>query len=257
VPVTTLAVAILGVGEAGACFADDLAAPGVDVRTWDPDPRRPGNAPSPELATAGADVVLSLNSAAAALDAALSVASVLRRGQLYADLNSAAPRLKRELAALIEPTGALFADVALLTPVPGNGLRTPALASGSGAAELARLLGPLGMPVETLDGGPGAAAERKLLRSVFMKGLAAAVIESLDAARAAGAEAWLRSEIADVIDAAVVDRLVAGSRRHAARRVHEMRAACELLTELGVEPRVAAAAVAQLEELAKGAGATE
>jgi len=241
-------IAILGVGEAGACYADDLAAAGAHVRTWDPDGSRSRTAASAEDAVRGADVVLSVNAAAAALDAARGVAGALGAGQVYADLNTSAPALKRELAAIVEPTGASFADVALLAAVPGRGLRTPAFASGSGAEELARVLGPLGMAVETIDGGAGAAAERKLLRSVFMKGMAAAATESLEAAEAAGCADWLHDDIAREIGAPLLDRLVEGSRLHARRRVHEMEAACELLADLGVEPRVAAAARASLEE---------
>jgi 3-hydroxyisobutyrate dehydrogenase-like beta-hydroxyacid dehydrogenase len=237
-------------GEAGSGFAADLAALGVELRTWDPDPARERSVASPLEAVHGAEVVLSLNSATAALEAARSVSAALRAGQVYADLNSAAPRVKRDLASVVEPTGALFADVALLTPVPGRGLRTPALASGGGAEQLARLLGPLGMPVEVIDGDAGAAAERKLIRSVFAKGLAAAVLESLQAAEAAGCDEWLRADLAGELGAERLERLVDGSRRHAARRVDEMEAACELLTELGVEPRVAAAALASLRDLA-------
>ena len=37
-----------------------------------------------------------------------------------------------------------------------------------------------------LDGPAGLAAARKLLRSVFYKGMAASIVEALDAARAAG-----------------------------------------------------------------------
>ena len=85
-----------------------------------------------------------------------------------------------------------------------------------------------------------------------MKGLAAAIVESLEGAEAAGCEAWLRGDIASTLESAdvsLLDRLVDGSRRHAARRVEEMEAACELLRELGVEPRVASSAAAQLAEL--------
>jgi len=242
-------IAILGIGEAGACYADDLTAAGASVRTWDP--ARPSSADSAEEAARSASVVLSINAAAAALDAARDVVGVLGAGQVYADLNTSAPALKRELAAVVEPTGASFADVALLAAVPGRGLRTPAFASGSGAEELARLLGPLGMPVEAIEGGAGAAAERKLLRSVFMKGMAAAATESLEAAEAAGCAEWLHDDIAREIGAPLLDRLVEGSRLHARRRVHEMEAACELLADLGVEPRVASAALASLEELAR------
>ena len=82
----------------------------------------------------------------------------------------------------------------------------------------------------------------KLLRSVFMKGIAAAAIESLEAAKAAGAEERIHAEIAEVLGEPLLGRLLTGSRAHAARRVEEMRAAAAYLEELGVEPRVATAA---------------
>jgi 3-hydroxyisobutyrate dehydrogenase-like beta-hydroxyacid dehydrogenase len=251
-----LTVALLGLGEAGSALAGDLAAAGASVRGFDPATGRGVDgvelAGDPAAAVAGADVVLSVNAASAALAAARGVADVLAPGQVYADLNASGAALKRTLAEVVAPTGAAFADVALMAPVPGNGLRTPALVSGPGAPAFAERLGPLGMPVEVLGEEPGEASARKLLRSVFMKGLAAASIESLRAARAAGCEPWLHDEIAGVLagaDAALLDRLLTGSERHAARRVHEMRDARELLAELGVEPRVAAAAEAWLAAL--------
>lgn len=255
---TVRRIAILGVGEAGSRFAQDLADLGVDVRAWDPDPERHvdgiGLADSPTEAVAGVDVVLSMNSAAAALDAARAARPALGSGQLYADLNTAAPRLKDELAALVSSSGASFADVALMGPVPSRGVQTPALVSGSGAAAFAAAFGAFGMPIEIVDGGAGSAAARKLVRSVFMKGLAASAIESLQAARAVGCEPWLFEEIARVLDGPgepLLQRLLEGSRQHAVRRADEMEAACELLEELGVEPRIAKAAAASLEELAR------
>ena len=209
-------------------------------------------AASPEEAVAGAAAVLSLNSADAALLAARSVAGALGSGQLFADLNSAGAPLKRELAEVIEPTGALFADVALMAPVPGRGLRTPALASGPGAELFAERIGGLGMPVEVVGPEPGQAAVRKLLRSVFMKGLAAAAIEALTAAQAAGCEDWLRAEIAGALasaDGALLERFETGSRKHAARRVHEVEDASALLRELAVEPRISEASAGWLKEL--------
>jgi hypothetical protein len=41
---------------------------------------------------------------------------------IYADLNTASPALKHELAALVADSGAQFADVALIGPVPARGL---------------------------------------------------------------------------------------------------------------------------------------
>jgi 3-hydroxyisobutyrate dehydrogenase-like beta-hydroxyacid dehydrogenase len=236
-------IAVLGLGEAGARIAADLAAAGVDVRGYDP-VVSPGD---PAAAVAEAQVVLSLTTAAPARDAAAAALPGLQPGALYADLNAAAPALKRQLAALVPS----FVDVALLGAVSVSGLATPSLASGPGAERFAELFEPLGMPVEIVSDRPGDASALKLLRSVFMKGIAAAAVESLAAAEAAGRREWLEEQLAGVITPALLRRLVDGSSRHAARRVDEMDAACELLASLGVEPRIAGASRAVLAELAE------
>jgi 3-hydroxyisobutyrate dehydrogenase-like beta-hydroxyacid dehydrogenase len=243
-------IGILGLGEAGGTIAADLRAAGATVRGFDIDPATEPDAESPTAAAEGADLVLSLVTASEALVAARSVLDVLAPGQVYADVNTSGAALKRELAELIEPTGARFADVALMAPVPGRGIETPALASGPGADAVAGTLGAFGMPVTVLDAEPGAAATRKLLRSVAWKGVAAVVNEALDAARAAGVEEWMRAELLDLfagVDETGIERMEDGSRRHAARRAHEMADVAALLRELDVEPRLAEAAQAQLE----------
>jgi 3-hydroxyisobutyrate dehydrogenase-like beta-hydroxyacid dehydrogenase len=181
----------------------------------------------------------------------------LRPGALFADLNTSAPQLKRELAAVVNEAGARFVDVALLGPVPARGIGTQALASGSGATSFAEIFMPLGMPVEVVSDQPGDAAALKLLRSVFMKGIAAAAIESLEAADAAGHREWLEQELAAVIGEPLLRRLVEGSRRHAVRRTDEMEAARELLLSLGVEPRITSASASLLADLAAAGRAAE
>jgi 3-hydroxyisobutyrate dehydrogenase-like beta-hydroxyacid dehydrogenase len=251
-------VALLGLGEAGAAIASDLVAQGVVARGWDPDPARRvagvERAASAREAVEGADVVLSINAQAAAVPAALSVVGALTTDHLFADLNTTSAEVKRQVAAAIVPSGAAFVDVALLAPVPGTGVRTPCLASGAGAERFAEIFGVFGMPVEVLSDVPGEAATRKLLRSVFMKGLAAAIIESLSAAELAGCEPWARAQIVSVLtgaDESLVDRLVHGSKQHARRRVDEMDAAAAVVADLGLEPHVALAAAAVLRSLAE------
>jgi 3-hydroxyisobutyrate dehydrogenase-like beta-hydroxyacid dehydrogenase len=249
---TTQVMTVLGLGEAGGRLASDLVAAGVEVHGYDPVPASlpegVAHAGDPASAVSRSTVVLVLTTAASALAAAESAVPGLREGAIYADLNTTSPALKQEIAAVVSP--AQFADVALLGPVPAHGLATPALASGPGARAFADVFRPLGMPVEVVSERPGDAAVLKLLRSVFMKGLAASALESLRAAEAAGHAGWLEGEIAAVVGEPLLERLVEGSRRHAARRVDELEAARELLLELGIEPRMASASAAVLAELA-------
>jgi 3-hydroxyisobutyrate dehydrogenase-like beta-hydroxyacid dehydrogenase len=200
----------------------------------------------------GSDAVLSLNSGSVAVDVAASVAGELSGGTLFADLNTAAPGVKREVAKIVDAAGGSFADVALLGPVPGRGLRTPALVSGNGGELFQRLLGGLGMPVTVVGELPGEASARKLARSVFAKGLAASVGESLAAAERLGCEQWLHAELERTLveaDADLLRRLIDGSHLHAARRSEEMAAAVAMLNDLGVPPRIAAASEEWLRSL--------
>ena len=151
--------------------------------------------------------------------------------------------------------GSVIARDLIAAGVRVRGLRVPMLASGFGAARYAAILGPLGADIEVLDGPAGLAAGRKLLRSVFYKGMAASIVEALEAARAAGDEQWLREHIADELaasDVATVKRITDGTRKHAVRRTAEMEAAADMLTELGVPPLMASASRALHERLAKG-----
>jgi 3-hydroxyisobutyrate dehydrogenase-like beta-hydroxyacid dehydrogenase len=249
-------VGVLGLGEAGRAIAIDLRDAGAAVQAYDPvAPTPPGVAGCATEADAasGVDVVMSANSAEAAPDVLRAGRVGAAPGTVWADLNTGSPALKRRLAAECAEVGLDFADVALMAPVPGRGLRTPALACGPGAARYAHLLGPLGANVDVLDAAPGAAAARKLLRSVFLKGLAAALVEALTAARADGSEAWLRQNIIDELtaaDARTVERLETGTYRHAGRRVAEMAATVDLLNELRVPPRISTASREWLEDLA-------
>ena len=252
-------IAVLGLGEAGSLLASDLVAAGAAVRGFDPKvPAPPGvtGAGSDAEAVAGATLVLSVNSASDAVGALEASVGALRPGAVWADLNTAAPSVKRRLAEIGEGRGVPVTDIAMMAPVPGNGLLVPMLASGDGAADAAKALRGYGASIDVLAGPAGLAATRKLLRSVFYKGMAASIVEALEAARAAGLEDWLTGHIAEDLakqDATTLTRIVTGTRRHAVRRGHEMAAAAEMLAELGVEPTMAAASQHLHERLARGA----
>ena len=233
-------IAVIGLGEAGALYAEGLASTGCEVAGFDPvaQPAFEGAEIAPTLGkcVAGAEVVLSLVGAANAERVVRDLLPHLRGGMVVADLNTSGPEDKRRMAGLVSGAGARYLDVAVLAPVPRAGAGTPLMISGDGAELFRRALEGTGAQIEAVDGGAGAAAERKLLRSVFMKGMAAVVIEALEGAKAAGCEEWLRGQIEGELagdPAALVERLVTGSRLHAARRRHEADDAARCLEELG------------------------
>jgi 3-hydroxyisobutyrate dehydrogenase-like beta-hydroxyacid dehydrogenase len=238
-----LIVAVLGLGEAGSRISAGLAEAGAEVRGYDPRVAAPAGVSDHDSAAgacAGAALVLSVNSAADAPDALAEGLPGCAAGTLWADLNTASPGEKQALERTAGDRLRVV-DVALMAPVPGRGLHTPMTASGPAAAAYAQAIGRYGAKVDVLDGPVGSAATHKLLRSVFYKGLAAAVLEATAAAEAAGLSGWLAGHITEELikaDAATLERLLTGSRTHAARRIHEMEAAERLLDDLGVPARV-------------------
>ncbi|WP_345801795.1 DUF1932 domain-containing protein [Microbacterium sp. AZCO] len=249
-------IAILGLGEAGRLYARGLGDEGAVVRGFDPhhvlgDPAILQVSTLGE-ALAGADVVLSLVGGAAAASLAREALPLVPRAAVYADLNTGSPELKQGVAAIAADAGVPMADVAVLAPVYRAAHHTELLASGPGAPVLAERLAPFGVPIAVVEGGAGEAARLRLLRSVVMKGLAALVLEGLGAARAAGAEEWLHDQIAAEFGpdgAALVDRLVEGTLRHAVRREHEVRDALAALEATGEPSDMTRAALVWFERI--------
>lgn len=251
-------VAVIGLGEAGRRYAVDLSRAGAAVRGFDPDPRADDPAvprvSSVAEAVAAAEVTISLVGTHAAVSVAEQVVPLLDAGALYADFNTAAPEVKSRVAEVAARAGARMADVAVLAPVTRAGARTPLLASGPGADPLAELLRPFGVPIDTIDAPVGAAARLKIVRSVFIKGLATLLIETLTAADAADAADWMRGQLTAELgpDApALVERLITGTHTHRTRREQEVRDALDLLDELGTPDDMTRGTLAWFERLGR------
>ncbi|MBD3007103.1 DUF1932 domain-containing protein [Streptomyces sp. 5-10] len=239
-------VGILGLGEAGALYAVGFAENGWSVVAYDP-----GDVPTPAgvvragsvaEAVAEADLVLGLTGAKAAVAVAAEAAPHLRDGGVFADMNAGAPELKRKIDGIVGKGGrAVFADVSVIGPVPTYRHRTALVVSGRGASVVAEHFRALGAPVEDLGGEPGAASARKLLRSLFMKGLGAVIVQTVEAGRAAGDEPWVRRQIAQELadGEATLERLYAGTFKHGLRRAGEVAAAADLMADLGLDAALA------------------
>jgi 3-hydroxyisobutyrate dehydrogenase-like beta-hydroxyacid dehydrogenase len=252
-------VAVLGLGEAGSIYAADLPSRGASVVGTD---LHQGIAPAgvevaPDIATTvrGADLVLSLVGASSAASVLEDALPAMQAASVFADMNTSGPDDKRRLAGVAAARGIPFVDVAILAPVPRARIDTPLLLSGAGVPHLRPLIEQLGLPATDVGPEAGAAARLKLLRSVFMKGLAAVVVESVTAAEIFGAEDWLIDQIASELGSSgrsAVDHLVAGTTKHAVRRSDEMVEAREFLESLGAPHPMTDGAIEWLRALAAG-----
>ncbi len=245
-------------------MASDLQRAGAEVSAYDPgDVATPDGVRRfvhPALAVRSADVVLGVTGGADAKLALLQSLEAIRSDALYADLSTSSPNLKSELAHFADRRALDFADVALMSMVPGNGMATPSLVSGTGAQRYRELFGEYGGHVDMIDGPAGSASAKKLLRSVMMKGMAAVLLETVRAGAVYDDLEWLWDEMGSELagaDEEWIRRLITGAKTHARRRLGEMEAAADMLEAAEVAPIMTRAAAASLSELMMGGDVPE
>jgi 3-hydroxyisobutyrate dehydrogenase-like beta-hydroxyacid dehydrogenase len=252
-------VTFVGFGELAAAWVDALRDRGdLEVRVFARTPRDapPGIDLHGDLARAleGAAVVLACVPAGAAVAVAEACLDALEAGTLYVDLAPADPDKKRMLAGRMGERDVDYTDVALLGTVVISGLRLPMLAAGPGAERWAQIGSGLGMRITPIHGDAGSATAIKLIRSVYMKGRDALVLEMLVAARRHGVERDVIRSIGgageQVPFEALADRVMGALSVHAGRRADELAASARQLQADGVEPLVTRAAAQRLRWMA-------
>ena len=236
-------IAILGLGEAGSIFANDLVTLGVQVSGWDPAPKRKLDsrvqfAKSNLDAVEQAEIIFSVNLSNVSTDIAKEILPVLNDQKIFLEMNTSSPEKKKAIHALLKKSKVHFVDLAIMAPVPPKGIKTPFLASGPGASILHEKVEKLQLDLTVLNEHVGEASTRKLLRSIVYKGIAAVICEAVEAGNAFGLEPYIREQIRSVIGGndTLIDRFLEGSYTHAERRMYEMDAVSEMLEEKKLKP---------------------
>lgn len=178
-----------------------------------------------------------------------------RRGQLFVDVTTALPDVKEAEETSFSKKGADYVDSAMLGPLPVYAHKVPMLASGRGAKKWRDLMTPFGMSIELVDGQAGTASRIKLVRSVFMKGLEALLVETLLFARRCGSEKVVLTSIAETLNKVpfekTVERMVCADTIHSERRSFEVAESIHLMREVGIEPVVASGVRSRLQRSAE------
>ena len=133
-------VAIIGFGEAGDIFAEDLAQRGMNVSVFDIlfNSKRRRQPMLKKAQACGvmaalslkdclvkAELVISAVTASSALEVAKEAGPILGEGQLFLDINSVSPETKRKAARNIERREARFIEAAVMSAVPKHRLQVP------------------------------------------------------------------------------------------------------------------------------------
>lgn len=199
--------------------------------------------------------IASMNSAKVAATVAKDILPTLKSGQVFVDLNSAAPTVEKEIDELPRAQGVLFCDAGVMGTVPGNRHKVPMFLSGDGAQAFYDVFSPYHMKLTLLDAPAGGASAIKMLKSVVMKGLPQLMFESFEAAEKYGVLNTLAESLGESLNGKTVEKLantfIARTMIHAERRSAEMCDVVSTLESLQVDASMSKATVAKLDVLAK------
>ncbi len=201
-----------------------------------------------------ADVIFAAVPSSFTLDVCAEIRDVLRPGQLYVDVSASTPQTKERIWEAVRESGVLFVDAAMLGSLPQKRHKVPITASGNGAAAFWERMEPYGMCITLTGEKPGAASAIKLVRSIFMKGIAGLLIEVLEGAEAYGVSQEVIQSVAESMDStpftATMERLVKGTAIHCVRRAAELKGTVEMLEDAGLPSAMTRAAKEVHESLA-------
>lgn len=247
-------IAIIGCGEAGGAYARALSDKAELFLCDIVSDGRPGVL-SQELGLplneAPGDWLRECDFAIAAVPgresgvAAASALPFMSQGSVYVDVSTGAPDSLRQSARDFSAEGRSFVDTAILGAIALTGGKTPVLIAGEESARAAEIFVLMGSSAKLLDDGkPGDAVALKLLRSVIIKSLECAAVESLTAAEHLGVRDKLFEALGDVDNAPFTDlleSLVTTHILHSKRRMHEMEESAAQLRSLGFDGAVTGA----------------
>ncbi len=255
-------IGFVGFGEAAFHIAKGLEQPGIssicafDIQVTDKVRQRAREAgtrlvESSQELSESCDLMLSAVTADQALIAARQNAPYLTSDHLYADLNSVSPGLKQSIARVIEASGARFAEIAMMAPVPPYGHKVPMLAGGAGAPEFVEKLAPFGISAEIVSREVGTAAATKMFRSIIVKGMEALLTECVLGASRYNADERVFASLAESFPGIqwkeLADYMVGRVVVHGERRAREMEEVAATLREIDIEPIMAEAIVRRMD----------
>ncbi|NQS89905.1 NAD(P)-dependent oxidoreductase [Patescibacteria group bacterium] len=181
----------------------------------------------------------------AALEAAKETALFLNEQKTYIDLNSTSPGMKREIAHIIEKTGANFIEGAILGAIGSYGFQVPIMVCGKKAKKFQHFMNQIGMSITYIGQEIGKASTVKMLRSVFAKGVEALLVEMLQGAVRYGVESYVMEDISRYMDnhsfLSIANDWLITHPIDAERRFWEMEQVVKTLREVGINPIMATA----------------
>jgi len=154
---------------------------------------------------------------------------------LYVDVSASTPETKTKIQKEIESNGIEFVDAAMMGPLSVYKHQVPILASGKGTDRFIQSMSKYNMSISKISEIAGDASATKLVRSIFMKGIASLLVEMLTAANHFNVEEQVVASINETMNKSdfeqTMNRLITGTAIHSERRSTELMGSIEMLDE--------------------------
>jgi 3-hydroxyisobutyrate dehydrogenase-like beta-hydroxyacid dehydrogenase len=199
------------------------------------------------------ELVISAVTCEQALQVAEQASESLASGKIFVDMNTVAPRQKIKIGELVENSGGIFIEIAILGLIASHSYKSPMLACGKKARDFADYLNNIGFEVSFLSEEVGQASSMKMFRSVFAKGVEGLLLEMLVAAERCNMLEPVMNMVTAHMDRSsfleIAEAWITTSLAHARRRAEEMDHVIETIENLKMHPLMA---TATKERLRKG-----
>jgi 3-hydroxyisobutyrate dehydrogenase-like beta-hydroxyacid dehydrogenase len=173
------------------------------------------------------------------------ISHLLNNETIFVDVTTSSAKEKRDVFEKLMKEEKRFVDAAMMGPLTIHKHKVPINASGNGAELFQKLMIPFNMNISIVGDEPGDATNIKFIRSIYMKGISALLIEVLTIAYELGLEDVVLNSISESMEELpfekITNRLVKGSATHSARRVIEMENVIKFLKENGKDSTMATA----------------
>ncbi|NOU92589.1 prephenate dehydrogenase/arogenate dehydrogenase family protein [Paenibacillus sp. LMG 31456] len=209
----------------------------------------------PEAVLSRVNILIVAVPADKAYDVSHTLKPHLEESCIYVDVSASNPEVKRSIHDNLKGKGVTFVDAAMMGPLPVYKHKVPILASGDGTDAFIDLLSPYGMDISKVSDTPGDASAVKLIRSIYMKGIAALLVEMLEAANHFNVDELVISSLSETMNGKsfeeTMNRLVTGTSIHAVRRAVELEGSIDMLESSSIDSTMSQAAKEKLQRLSK------
>lgn len=257
-------ISFIGLGAVGMYFSEGLVANGARVKGYDimvGDPRFADRVKavrnngvevvgSMQELLSDADLIMVVTTAAVAVKTANAAKPFLKSGQIYVELNSAVPSDKKYIEESLKKIGVDVVDGTTMSAVNMVKYKAQINFSGPRAQEVVSILSGYKMNARYFGDAVGQAAAFKLVRSIFMKGYEAILMECTHAARHYGVMDEVLKSIADYFELKTMeehyDLFINTDAVFAKRRSEEVSGVVKMLADDGIDYTMTKATVEKL-----------